>query len=99
MKKKLLYIRLLKEEGFYFGVPQQHSTEYSQIYDLDNFSNTDVVMSAVHFLKQENVKVILDCKPKAPINKLLHLFNAIREKENVDLEIIGEHQMLAYLKG
>ena len=95
--KKLLYIRLFLEQGFYFGVPPEYSNGYDQIFDLDNFSNIDVVQSAINFLNQEGVKIILECKPTAPLNKLMHLFNAIREQEAPEIEIIGEHQMIAYL--
>ena len=96
--KNLLYIRLFKEQGFFYGIPNGLDKGFKQTFDLDNFSDNDVVNSAVNFLNQDTIKVILECEPTAPINKLLHLFNALRELENTDLQIIGEHQMTAYLK-
>lgn len=98
MPTALLYIRLLKEQGFHYGVPNELKEAYSSTFDIDNFSDTEVVTSAVNFLKQENVKIILEVEPLAPLNKLLHLFNSIRDLDNPDLDVIGEHRMIAYLR-
>lgn len=98
MPKNLLYIRLFKAQGFHYGVPKNLVDGYEQTFDIDNFSDTEVVNSAIHFLNQENIKVILECEPTAPLNKLMHLFNSIRAQKNIDLETIGEHQFLNYLR-
>ena len=98
MNTALLYIRLFKTQGFHYGVPADLNGLFSTTFDIDNFSDSEVVTSAINFIKQDNTKIILEVEPDAPLNKLMHLFNAIREIDNPDLDMIGEHRMTAYLR-
>lgn len=95
---RLLYIRLREKPSFEFGVPMEYSS-FSEIFDVDNFSDGQIVSYALEFISSaDEVKVVIDAEPKASFGKLLHLFNSLKGRKNIALEIQGEHRMLGFLK-
>ena len=95
--KQLLYIRLRETTSFEFGVKEEIKERYSNVFDLDNFSDVQTVSYALKFFSQAVTKVMIDAEPKASFGKLLYLFNELRKVEDIDIEIIGEHKMLTFL--
>jgi len=95
---RLLYIRLREDQGFEFGVPEEYK-EIDDVFDLDNFSDAQTVNYAIKFISDSKSRVVIDAEPKAQIGKLLYLFNQLRELEEVDLEVRGEHRMLKMISG
>ena len=93
----LLYIQLSEKQPKRFGIPKQYLNEVENGFDLDNFSDSDVVNSAIQFLQMPNLHLIIEAEPAANISKLMHILTEIRNLENKSLEFIGEHRMKGYL--
>jgi hypothetical protein len=97
LANSLLFVRLLKEQNFSYGIPSDISLGYSNTFDLDNFSGQEVVDMAIQFLNSHKPQVIIQSEEGAPIQKIMHLFNLIRESKEVNLEWKGNHSMKNYL--
>lgn len=93
----LLYIQLSEKQPMRFGIPKEYLKDVENGFDLDNFSDADVVNSAIQFLQMPNLHLIIVAEPAANISKLMHLLTEIRNLENKSLDFIGEHKMKGYL--
>ncbi len=97
MANSLLFVRLLKEQNFNYGIPSEISLGYSNTFDLDNFSGQEVVDMAIQFLNTHKPKVIIESEESAPLQKLMNLFNEIRNQESISVKWNGQHSMKNYL--
>ena len=95
-----LFIRLSEEQEFKYGIPSEFlKEEYNKTFDLDNFSDIQVVNSAIKFIEANDPKILFIAENQASIGKLMYLVNYIREKKKKEkVEFIGEHRMFNFLK-
>ena len=97
MANSLLFVRLLKEQNFNYGIPSDISLGYSNTFDLDNFSGQEVVDMGIQFLNTHKPKVIIKSEKSAPLQKLMHLLTVLRELGDVNIVWKGNHSMKNYI--
>jgi biopolymer transport protein ExbD len=97
VQKALLHLQISKSMGQHYGIPIDLKNTFSPTFDLDNFSDSDVVNMAIHFLETPNLHIIIEAEKDAPFHKISTLLNALRDLENKSIEFKGEHKIKNYL--